>query len=223
MRKKLKEMEAKLQGVIKVNKIIFVIILFTMSCNKSTYTDEKSIVITQTMIDEIYKKEASFNTADYLMVKKDFQSLYSNMNSDSIKKTIKKHKNIIPFELYSKMLNNAEFSLLSVKLIELYCLENIQITYNAKFIKPISIPTNNRIKLGETYRSEIYLSSLKSIDKPSYYAEFDNKKLKFNEDGVIPLFEIKPNSRGRQEYNLKVCVDWNGKKEYPLKVVFYVD
>lgn len=205
--------------MIKINFLIIVLIF--SSCNNSSKNDEKSLIIIQQLIDDKYKKNQDLD--NLTEIKNDFNNVYQSMKKESILNVITKYKGVMDKTMCEKIMITDEYSLLSIKLLELSCLDNANITYDAKYIKPLYVSSKNQIKLGETYTCEIFLSSLRSIKKPTYYVEYNNERLEYKEGDVIPIFQVKPNKKGKQEYNLNVFVEWNGVRKYPLTVNFDVE
>jgi len=70
--------------------------------------------------------------------------------------------------------------------------------YSFDMVRPIVLSEDNKIKLGETYKCEIYLAAASRGFKP--LVVIDKDTLVYNEK-EIPFYEIKPNKRGI--YSLK--------------------
>lgn len=212
-------MKAKTCLIVKI--IFFALLILFSSCTNLSKNDEKSLIIAQQLIDDKYNKNKDLD--NLIEIKNDFNNVYQSMEKESILKVITKYEDLIDRTMYEEIMITEDFSLLSVKLFELSCLNNANITYDAPYIKPLYVSSQNKIKLGETYNCEIHLSSIRSLVKPTYYVEYNNEKLEYKEGDVIPVFQVKPHKKGRQEYERKVFVDWEGVREYPLIINFEVE
>lgn len=230
--------------------IIFILILY--SCNTEMKTNSSNKIYLD-LIDKEYNK--IFNNIDFSYKLdttifnnrknevKDMKVFFCKIrmkinNNETINEEIKNEfkRLMISIGLKDKDVSNYFFildkglshkDLNSIYFLELLTLENYKdfynyIFYSAARIEPIVLPQRSSIKLGEEYRCDIYLACLNGFD---FIGTVNNKKLK--NEGDIPVFKVRPDSKGKKNYKGNLGMRWNFLNKdtlyYPFEISFEVN
>jgi len=143
--------------------------------------------------DKIYKKDIDdfqFKLSNiYSYNEIDFESLKNNINNQL---HLKNDLKLVQYSLYSYY-----ESLIFID------------KYSFDMVRPIVSKKSDKIKLGETYKCEVYLAAANEDYNPIVI--INNDTLKYNDKGV-PYYEIEPRRRGKYSFQGKMLsIDYNSE------------
>lgn len=194
-----------------IKKLIFSLFIIAFLCGCSSNDNEISIDLMlnkkRNYFDEIYNKGIyndfwnnimrTDSAVNELLIKKELDE--DDIDDFKIRLGNIYSYNEIDFNLLKKTIGNRSLLEKDIKLIQysLYSYYESLIfinKYSFNMIRPIVCGDNNRIKLGEIYKCEVFLAAANESHKPLVIIEKDT--LKYNEKD-IPYYEIMPSKKGK--------------------------
>jgi len=94
-------------------------------------------------------------------------------------------------------------------------------------IKPIVVPANNPIELGEVFTAEIYLAAIDTSYRYTVMVEDDTLSYKshYSSDAFVPIYIHKPDKKGTYNINATMSIfhaKYKKQFEYPFVIEYEV-